>query len=190
MSVRPEVRSGSAMFVCDRSQRIVAWNDAAERLVGVPRPEAVGKLCWEVIRATDPRGSLVCGSHCFRARLGAHGWPVEPQELDVASDHGRRRVAVDTLTVQDEDALRVVHVLHPAAGGAESGPCKGAPRLTPRQLDVLRLLAEGRPAKEIARQLWLSEATVRNHIRAVLRELESHSQLEALSKARRLGLVA
>jgi DNA-binding CsgD family transcriptional regulator len=73
-------------------------------------------------------------------------------------------------------------------------PCRPAatPRgsLTPRQLEVLRLLAEGKRAKEIAGQLWLSETTVRNHIRAVLRELESHSQLEALSKARRLGLVA
>jgi DNA-binding NarL/FixJ family response regulator len=65
-----------------------------------------------------------------------------------------------------------------------------APRLTARQSDVLHLLADGMPAKEIAQQLCLSEATVRNHIRAVLRELHSHSQLEALSKARRLGLVA
>jgi DNA-binding CsgD family transcriptional regulator len=188
--MRHDVRSGSAMFACDRLQRIVAWNDAAERLVGLPRAEAVGKFCWEVVRATDPHGSLVCGTHCSRSRLGAHGWPVEPQELDVVSDHGRRRLAVDTLTVQDEDARTVVHVLHPAAGESDGALRRPAPHLTPRQLDVLRLLAEGRPAKEIARQLWLSEATVRNHIRAVLRELESHSQLEALSKARRLGLVA
>ena len=87
---------------------------------------------------------------------------MEPQELDVAATTaGGAHVAVDTLTVQDEDALRVVHVLHPAAGSAEGGSCERAPRLTPRQLDVLRLLAEGRPQKEIARQLWLSEATVR-----------------------------
>jgi DNA-binding CsgD family transcriptional regulator len=178
------------MFACDRSQRIVLWNDAVERLVGLPRAEAVGKFCWEVLRATDPGGALACGAHCRRARLGAHGWPVEPQELDVASDHGRRRVVVDTVTVQDEDARTVLHVLHSAAGAAEGGSDTGAPRLTPRQLEVLRLLAEGKPAKQIARELWLSEATVRNHIRAILRELEAHSQLEAVSKARRRGLVA
>jgi PAS domain S-box-containing protein len=188
--MRLEVRTASAMFACDRSQRIVAWNDAAERLLGVPRTEAVGKFCWEVLRATDPRGSLACGTRCVRARLGAHGWPVEPQELDVASDGGRSRVAVDTLTLQGEGARTVVHVLHAAAGGSDGALHRRAPHLTPRQLDVLRLLAEGTPAKGIARQLWVSEATVRNHIRAVLRELESHSQLEALSKARRLGLVA
>jgi PAS domain S-box-containing protein len=184
-----DVRSGSAVFACDPAQRIVAWNHAAERLVGVRRAEVVGKFCWEVVRASDPRGALVCGSSCSRARLGANGWHVEPQELDVASDHGRRRVVADTLTIQEEYTRTVVHVLHPAAGGAD-GALRARARLTPRQLDVLRLLAEGKPAKEIARQLWLSETTVRNHIRAVLRELESHSQLEALSKARRLGLVA
>ena len=188
--MRPDVISGSAVFACDASKRVVAWNDAAERLVGVARSDAIGKFCWEVLRTSDPRGSLVCGNGCSRARLGAQGWPVEPQELDVATNDGRRRVVVDTLTVQSEDARTVVHLLHPAAGEGDGTSGSPAPRLTPRQLDVLHLLCEGKAAKEIARQLWLSETTVRNHIRAVLRELESHSQLEAVSKARRLGLGA
>lgn len=185
-----DVRSGSAIFVCDPSQRILAWNPAAERLVGVGRAEVVGKFCWEVLHASDPRGSLACGSRCPRSRLGAHGWPVEPQELEVMTGGGRKRVVADTLTAQGEDGRVVVHVLHPPAGKNDVPLREGAPRLTPRQSDVLHLLADGMPAKEIARQLCLSEATVRNHIRAVLRELHSHSQLEALSKARRLGLVA
>ena len=108
---------------------------------------------------------------------------------NIAGDSGRKRVAVDTLTVDGDDARRIVHVLRPAVDEA-AVLRRPSTHLTPRQLDVLRLLAEGRPAKEIAKQLWLSEATVRNHIRAILRELESHSQLEAVSKARRLGLAA
>lgn len=184
-----EVRSGSAMFACDERLRITAWNAAAEQLVGVPREQAVGKQCWEVLRASDPAGSLVCGSRCSRARLAAHGWPVESQELDVRGNEVRTRVVVDTLTAQDGESRSVVHVLRRPS--ADAAPAEAASvRLTPRQLEVLRLLAEGRPAKEIARTLWLSETTVRNHIRAVLRELDSHSQLEALSKARRIGLVA
>jgi DNA-binding NarL/FixJ family response regulator len=55
---------------------------------------------------------------------------------------------------------------------------------------VLGLLAEGVPAKVIAARLGLAEATVRNHIRAILFELGTHSQLEAVAKARRLDLVA
>ena len=52
------------------------------------------------------------------------------------------------------------------------------------------MLGEGSSARMIARQLGLAETTVRNHIRAILLELGAHSQLEAVAKARRLGLVA
>jgi DNA-binding NarL/FixJ family response regulator len=62
--------------------------------------------------------------------------------------------------------------------------------LTPRQQQVLGLLADGVPAKLIAARLGVAEATVRNHIRAVLAALETHSQLEAIAKARRLELIA
>jgi DNA-binding NarL/FixJ family response regulator len=55
---------------------------------------------------------------------------------------------------------------------------------------VLGLLADGVPAKLIAARLGVAEATVRNHIRAVLAALETHSQLEAIAKARRLELIA
>jgi DNA-binding CsgD family transcriptional regulator len=45
-------------------------------------------------------------------------------------------------------------------------------------------MSEGVRAREIADRLGLSEATVRNHIRVVLRRLDSHSQLEAVARAR------
>ncbi|MEW6583453.1 MAG: LuxR C-terminal-related transcriptional regulator [Actinomycetota bacterium] len=61
--------------------------------------------------------------------------------------------------------------------------------LSPRQREVLSLLCEGRSARAISVQLGLSEATVRNHIREVLVRTGSHSQLEAVAKARREHLV-
>jgi len=64
-----------------------------------------------------------------------------------------------------------------------------APVLTPRQAEVLALLAGGRSAREIGRELYLSQATVRNHIRALLVALGAHSQLEALARAREVGLL-
>jgi DNA-binding CsgD family transcriptional regulator len=54
---------------------------------------------------------------------------------------------------------------------------------------VLELLADGVQAREIADRLGLSEATVRNHIRILLRKLDSHSQLEAVAVGYRLGLL-
>ncbi|HZO97551.1 MAG TPA: LuxR C-terminal-related transcriptional regulator [Gaiellaceae bacterium] len=64
-----------------------------------------------------------------------------------------------------------------------------AVRLTRRQREVLALLAEGLPARRIAAVLGLREATVRNHIHALLARFGSHSQLEAVAQARRRGMV-
>ena len=61
--------------------------------------------------------------------------------------------------------------------------------LTARELEVLGLLARGLRAGAIAAALGLSIATVRNHIRAILRKLGCHSQLEAVAEARRRGIV-
>lgn len=62
--------------------------------------------------------------------------------------------------------------------------------LSPRQLEVLRLLAEGLSADTIAHMLGLSLPTVRNHISATLRRLDCHSQLEAVAVARRRYLLS
>jgi two-component system, NarL family, response regulator DesR len=61
--------------------------------------------------------------------------------------------------------------------------------LTPRQLDVLRLLAEGRSTDEIASKLGLSRTTVRNYIAGVLAVLGAHSRLQAVIVARKSGLI-
>lgn len=61
--------------------------------------------------------------------------------------------------------------------------------LSPRQRQVLVLLAEGCGPGAIADRLGLSPATARNHVSAVLRRLGSHSQLEAVAAARRRGLI-
>jgi DNA-binding NarL/FixJ family response regulator len=68
-------------------------------------------------------------------------------------------------------------------------PAAAAAGLSRRQREVLALLAEGVQARAIAVRLGLSEATVRNHIRLILRKLGCHSQLEAVAVAYRLGLV-
>lgn len=62
------------------------------------------------------------------------------------------------------------------------------PCLTPRQREILALLVDGERAKHIAARLTISETTVRNHIRAILRALGVNSQLEAVARARTLFL--
>lgn len=62
-------------------------------------------------------------------------------------------------------------------------------RLTPREREVLRLMAEGLPSRQIAAQMGISYTTVRTHIRSLGNKLAVHSKLEAVVKARELGLI-
>jgi DNA-binding NarL/FixJ family response regulator len=60
--------------------------------------------------------------------------------------------------------------------------------LTPRELEVLRPLVEGRSNRQIAEQLFISDKTASVHVTNLLSKLGVHSRLEAAAMARRLGL--
>jgi len=61
--------------------------------------------------------------------------------------------------------------------------------LTPRELEVLKLIAEGRSNKEIARELCISEKTVKNHINNIFSKLHLYDRTQAMLYAIRKGLV-
>ena len=61
--------------------------------------------------------------------------------------------------------------------------------LTPRELEVLGLMATGRSNAEIAEQLVVGETTVKTHVARILTKLDVHSRLEAVAWANQHGLV-
>jgi DNA-binding NarL/FixJ family response regulator len=61
--------------------------------------------------------------------------------------------------------------------------------LTPREKEVLRMIAEGLSSRNLAAELGISYTTVRTHIRSLGNKLGVHSKLEAIVKARELGLI-
>jgi DNA-binding NarL/FixJ family response regulator len=63
------------------------------------------------------------------------------------------------------------------------------PRLTDREMEVLRLVAKGLNNRDIAKQLYISENTVKNHIRNILEKLQLHSRMEAVVYAVREKLL-
>ena len=69
------------------------------------------------------------------------------------------------------------------------GDAGNASRLTGRQLQVLNLLAEGKPNKLIARALGVTEATVKLHVSAILRELRARNRTEAVINATDRGII-
>ena len=76
-----------------------------------------------------------------------------------------------------------------AAASDHDEPAPHADLLTARQLEILGYLAEGLNTARIAERLWLSPATVRTHVSAILAGLGCHSRIEAVAKARRHGLL-
>ena len=64
-----------------------------------------------------------------------------------------------------------------------------APRVTEREMDVLRLVAQGLSNRDIGATLFISENTVKNHIRNILEKLHLHSRMEAVVYAVREKLL-
>jgi DNA-binding NarL/FixJ family response regulator len=69
-----------------------------------------------------------------------------------------------------------------------AAPAAAAP-LTARQLQILPLLAEGMPNKQIADALSVTEGTVKQHLKDLFRRLKTRNRTQAVKEARRLGLL-
>ena len=94
------------------------------------------------------------------------------------------RVDVEISSVPLMSGDRVVGVFGLIEGRPRDEPTAPHPHLSPRQVEVLRLLQQGHSTKQIAAELHLSTETVRNHIRRLFRALGVHTRLEAVAAAR------
>lgn len=203
-----EARTGDAVYIVGPDYTIVHWDQRMETLSGVLAEEALGKPCYEAVMGEGERGQPFCAHGCSVMHLAQEGRPVSSYEMRIRTRSGGRRwVSASNLTIETEEGPYLVHLLRDSQGthdtlemargliqlsSKEDAPAprrKDLPAITPRQLEVLRLLSEGRSAREIGSELYLSQATVRNHIRALFLALGAHSQLEALAKAREMGIL-
>jgi PAS domain S-box-containing protein len=117
------------------------------------------------------------------------GQPMTDYEAEVITADGtRRRAEISSVLIPGGDVCNAVFGL--AVLGPPRPAAAASVRLTPRQNEVLQLLGQGASTEDIASMLHLSKETVRNHVRNILRELRSHSRLEAVARAHELGLLA
>jgi PAS domain S-box-containing protein len=100
-----------------------------------------------------------------------------------------KRVQVEISSVALHEGHRIVGVFGMVVNRVKTPPPAPHPHLTPRQNQVLHLLAHGHSTHQIAAELHLSVDTVRNHIRRMLRTLGVHSRIEALAVAHREGIL-
>jgi DNA-binding NarL/FixJ family response regulator len=117
-------------------------------------------------------------------QAGADGYllkSAEPEEL-------RRAI----LQIAAGNAVLSPHVTRQILTALNQGPqAVPAPlQLSERELDVLRLLAKGRTSAQISATLFISENTVKTHVRHILEKLAAANRAEAVAKANRLGLLS
>jgi PAS domain S-box-containing protein len=198
-----------AVFVIDPEYRVVHWDTRMESLTGFAAAEALGRPCHETLSGECEGGGSFYASERSGMQLARAGGTPPGCDVRISTRWGEKRwVGVSTLSVPSSEGPYLVHLVRDAqkthetlelARGlirlsSDEKPAAPAPEdvpeISPRQMEVLEMLAAGKSVKEISAELFLSRATVRNHVRSILRALESHSQLEALAKARRLGLLS
>ncbi|MFC9918461.1 response regulator [Agromyces binzhouensis] len=115
---------------------------------------------------------------------GASGYLLKaaPQEEILA---GIRSVAAGETVLAPSIAAKLVARVRTGATAAADP----APTLSPRELDVLRLVADGRSNPEIGRMLHIGEATVKTHLIHVFEKLEVSDRTRAVTRAMELGLL-
>ena len=165
---------GVPSYVLDETG-IVRWiNPAAERLLGDIR----GRHYTSVVAPEETRRARELVS---KKLLGTS--PATEASGFLVSTAGTR-VAVELSSVPLMSGERVVGVFGLIEERPDDSPSAPPPHLTPRQVEVLRLLEQGRSTKQIAAELHLSPETVRNHIRRLFQALGVNSRLEAVAAAR------
>ena len=165
---------GVPSYVLDEAG-VVRWiNPAAERLLGDVR----GRHFTSLVAPEERPGAR---ERFVQKMLGTA--VASEATGDLVSSAGNR-VSVEVSAVALKNGETVVGVFGLIEGRPDDRRGTPPPHLTPRQVEVLRLLEQGRSTKQIAAELHLSTETVRNHIRRLFRTLGVNTRLEAVAAAR------
>ncbi len=187
-------------------------NRKAERLLGMRAADWLGRPCHEAVAGRDEDGRAICKAGCRVACRAARGAPQPSIDARVGRGAGRTHWTRWTVIPLEDDsdagAVRAPWLVHTATDLGRSRECETymqrlaarsvalretdpafRPRaLTPRESEVLGLLAEDRELGEIARDLGISKTTVRNHVQRLTAAIGAHSAHEAVAM-RLLGRV-
>jgi DNA-binding NarL/FixJ family response regulator len=203
----PMWRDGVARDLAERGFEVRATAGdagAAVRIAGAVRPEVVlmdlnlGEVSGvaairEITGALPGTRVLVLsasGEHADvleAVKAGASGYLVKSASVDELVDAVRRTADGDAVFTPGLAGLVLGEYRRMAA---EPDEPEGMPSLTQRETEVLRLVAKGLTARQIASRLTLSHRTVENHVQSTLRKLQLHNRVELARYAIEHGLDA
>jgi NarL family two-component system response regulator LiaR len=155
-------------------------------LMDLLMPDGDGIAAIRGLRTAQPKARvLVLSSYIDDAQVfsaiqaGAGGYQLKDIQPEALAD-AIREVHAGRPALHAEAQARLMHrAADPPAGS----------RLTPRERDVLKLLAEGFPNKEIGRRLFVSEKTVKTHVSSILQKLGVQDRTQAALAAVRQRLL-
>jgi DNA-binding CsgD family transcriptional regulator len=171
------------IFAIDRDMTIRWLNQASRDLIG----DREGERFTDVL---EP-GSVPVANRAFAQKILGN---VESTEYEVTlrkQDGTLVRAEVSSVPVRGDNSVAGVFGLATIEEQAPPPPraSDGEVSLTPRQAQVLQLLARGCSTEQMADELGVAHDTIRNHVRAILRRLGVHSRLEAVIEAHQRGFV-
>lgn len=185
------------VVLIDRDGTTLAANVAAAEFLGVSLEALPGSLARAQVVVVDEHGVPMPRERLPSTRALRTG---EIQEEPVAyrrQDGTIRWLQAKAIPLTRPAAAepdRVVILLEDALGPSKvrpGGPVRQAAQsvLTPRELDVLRLLANGLDVRGAAASLGISVHTARGHVKQLMQKLDARSQLQAVVFAARMGLI-
>jgi DNA-binding NarL/FixJ family response regulator len=163
-------------------------------VIDLSLPDGEGTELIEELREANPdfaalvlTASLDRAEHARAVEAGAAGVLHKSADVDAILDATRRLGEGETLLSEDE----LIALLRLAGQNREEEVEARASieQITPREKEVLQMLAEGLSNKEIAAKLHMSVDTERTHMMNILNKMGVHSRLQALVLAARYGLV-
>ncbi|MDQ3094506.1 MAG: response regulator transcription factor [Actinomycetota bacterium] len=154
-------------------------------LLDVRMPKRSGNEACAAIKEVAPTANIIMltmsddEDDLYDAiKSGASGYLLKDASIDQVAQ-AIRLVANGQSLISPSMAAKLLDEFKSiASAGNRSGPI--APRLTDRELEVLKLVARGLSNKDIAGSLFISENTVKNHVRNILEKLQLHSRMEAV----------
>jgi two-component system, NarL family, nitrate/nitrite response regulator NarL len=164
-------------------------------VMDVEMPVMDGVEATRLIREQQPAVKVVMltvsesDEHVFEAiRLGAHGYLLKDLRPEQLFDLIRSVMRNET-PLSPAIAGRLLEEIRNGATTRTSSPTPSEePSVTPRELEILQLVAEGMSNKEIGKRLWITEGTVKNHVHNALEKLHMKNRIQAAAYIVRQGL--
>jgi two-component system NarL family response regulator len=121
-------------------------------------------------------------------KAGASGYLLKEISIEEVANAIRQVYAGQSM-ISPSMASKLLTEFATMVKKTDEKPAAAQPRLTEREMEVLRLVAKGRNNRDIAKELFISENTVKNHIRNILEKLHLHSRMQAVVYAVREKLL-